>query len=83
MPHELKSNLFLASVCNLWEEPNNNSEPYLYLKAVDSSTTIVVSVGVYGNHLYRAMLLISVFFVPAALLCGVLLVDDCNCHQFA
>lgn len=53
MPHE--STLFLAGACNLWEDPNNNSKSYLYLKALHLSGSIVVTVGVYGSHLYTAM----------------------------
>lgn len=40
----------------MWEDPNNNNRSYLYLKAVHLSTTIVVTVGVHGSNLYRAML---------------------------
>lgn len=73
---------FLASACNLWEDPNNNSASYLYLEAVRLGTTIVVTMGViYMKPCF--FFFISLFFVPATLLCGVLLVDDCNRHQFA
>lgn len=70
--------LFLAAACNLWEDPNNDSESYLYLKA--AHLTFVATMGVIYID---SSFLISAFFVPATLLCGVLLIDDCNRHQFA
>lgn len=71
--------LFLAyTPAILWEEPNNNSETYLHLKAMYLCTTTVITVVViYMESRFSA------FFLPAALLCRVLLINDCNRHQFA